>query len=671
MKEKKKSLVVLITINIAVFVTLVGIGIGSISIYESNDAMVKSTESSLSTSTEDGADKIGIIVNNRIKVLEELANRSHVTSMVFEYQKTSLKNDIEHQGYLDMAIVDLNGQASYILGENVADLSDRSYVQKALAGEGNVSDVLISRVTNSAVLMYAVPIKSGNRIVGALIARRDGNALFDIIDEMGYGQKGYAYIINDKGIVVAHPNRDFVLNQFDPITESEGDKTLVNLADNFRKVLEEKSGVGEYTFNNKVLYNAYMPIEGTNWILVSAADKEELFQSVTTLVKILLAVVGVIILISIVISYYIGKSIARPIVTLTSLVNRQADLDFREIEETEIKPLLKRKDEISEMASSLKVMGDNVRKLLISVSSTSEQVSATSEELTATSQQSADASEEVAKTVDDIARGATDQAESTMSASQTLNQLTEEIEQNRTSADKLRLSSDAIGELVTSGIKTIDILLDKTNANRDATQVAHDSIVKTNMSSSKIGEASQLINNISDQTNLLALNASIEAARAGEHGRGFAVVADEIRKLAEQSRETTQIIDEMVVKLVADATHAVNAMKLVEAEFKAQEESVKDTKSTFDAISNAVKTSEENVANMTAIADRIEQKKSEVLQNIETLSAVAEENAAATEEASANIEEQTASAIQIADASEDLSHMAESLQQLIQQFTIS
>merc|ERR1711879_1142851 len=244
MKEKKKSLVVLITINIAVFVTLVGIGIGSISIYESNDAMVKSTESSLSTSTEDGADKIGIIVNNRIKVLEELANRSHVTSMVFEYQKTSLKNDIEHQGYLDMAIVDLNGQASYILGENVADLSDRSYVQKALAGEGNVSDVLISRVTNSAVLMYAVPIKSGNRIVGALIARRDGNALFDIIDEMGYGQKGYAYIINDKGIVVAHPNRDFVLNQFDPITESEGDKTLVNLADNFRKVLEEKSGVG-------------------------------------------------------------------------------------------------------------------------------------------------------------------------------------------------------------------------------------------------------------------------------------------------------------------------------------------------------------------------------------------------------------------------------------------
>lgn len=60
--------------------------------------------------------------------------------------------------------------------------------------------------------MYAVPIKDNGAVLGVLLARRDGNALAEITSDMGYGETGYAYVINDKGIVVAHPNRDLVMD---------------------------------------------------------------------------------------------------------------------------------------------------------------------------------------------------------------------------------------------------------------------------------------------------------------------------------------------------------------------------------------------------------------------------------------------------------------------------
>lgn len=76
-------------------------------------------------------------------------------------------------------------------------------------------------------------------------------------------------------------------------------------------------------------------------------------------------------------------------------------------------------------------------------------------------------------------------------------------------------------------------------------EIAHDVDRLTDMTK-QMESVMAIVTNIATQTNLLALNASIEAARAGEAGKGFAVVANEVRKLAEQTKSSTDTVGELL-----------------------------------------------------------------------------------------------------------------------------
>ncbi len=79
----------------------------------------------------------------------------------------------------------------------------------------------------------------------------------------------------------------------------------------------------------------------------------------------------------------------------------------------------------------------------------------------------------------------------------------------------------------------------------------------------KINELTESIREISSQTNLLALNANIEAARAGEAGRGFAVVATEIGSLANQTFQTVDGINEIVVDVNTAVTNMTKCIEQI------------------------------------------------------------------------------------------------------------
>lgn len=666
---KRKSIAVQIAVYIGILAIALCIAIGGISIWSSYTSMESQAKKGLEDITQQGSEKISILIEDRIALLQEIANRSRTQSMDFNLQKQSLTPDVKRLGYLDMAIVTPDGQARYILEDKTADLSDRAYVKEALSGKGVMSDVIISKVTQTAVLMYAVPIYNGDKVVGALIARRDGNALFEIIDKMGYGESGYAYIINDKGVVVAHPNRDLVMDQFAPMEAVKQKPEYQSVADVFKIMLERKQGVGEYRYENKDLINGFTTIEGTSWLLINTAVKSEVLEAVNALVQKMLLTVAVMLLLSLVVSFVMGRQIARPIEKLTKSVNTFADLDFRAANMPE-KIVKKRADEIDLMTIAVGHMAENIRGFILNVSDTAEQVSATSEELSATSQQSASVSEEVANAVGKIASGANEQSESTHRAESALSVLSTEIEQNNLRAKDLTKASDKIRDHISEGLLVVEKLEAKNHQNKVAMESGYQSVLKTNDSSAKISEVTSMIASVSEQTNLLALNASIEAARAGEHGRGFAVVAEEIRKLAEQSSHMTEMIRKTVLDLTADVNVVVGEMNKTNEIVAEQAQSVEETRTAFNHIAEAIIESEKFVMLIDGSSQTMEGYKDEVLQTLSGLSAVAEDNAASAQEVSAAAEEQSASAEEISQASEDLSGMAQNLQTLISKFKV-
>ncbi|SHI12917.1 methyl-accepting chemotaxis protein [Desulfosporosinus lacus] len=330
-----------------------------------------------------------------------------------------------------------------------------------------------------------------------------------------------------------------------------------------------------------------------------------------------------------------------------------------------------RKDEFGILAQVICAANINQREILKHLSVTSHQVATTAQELTTISQQSAIAVEEVAKTIEQIAGSATDQVRDTENGVQQMTQLGEIIFKNQQNLQDVNDSIEFVETMKTEGSIAIKDLTVRTEERERYTERIRERINETNQSAEKIHTASQMIQAIADQTNLLALNAAIEAARAGEAGRGFAVVSEEIRKLAEQSTQSTRDIELIVQELQSNSQNAVDVIAKSSAIAQKQEDSILITIERFKGIAVAIEKTKAIMNTLNLSGQEMEKKKVQIIEILKNLASIAETNAASTEQVSATSEEQAASMTEIANASQGMSELAKELQQSFDKFDIN
>lgn len=390
--------------------------------------------------------------------------------------------------------------------------------------------------------------------------------------------------------------------------------------------------------------------------IISNGNQVQLWTMILTII-----VIGI----SVLVAFVLMNSIHGPIRRLSERIQVVAEGDFSQADMK-----VTSTDEIGELTITFNRMVKELRALISQAYETTTQISASAEDLTASSEETAQGTESITYSIQEVAASSHKQLESVNETIHTMNTLATIQETLTLSSEELETSANMVDGVSENGNKVVQHAIKQMSHIHESVLEVAGVIDNLGSQSQEISQITKVITSIADQTNLLALNAAIEAARAGEHGKGFAVVADEVRKLAVQSKSSSNEIIDLILKIQTGTNQAVKSMEKSTLEVENGSIAVNEAGRSFIQITDSITDIRKTIQSIHQYVQKMTESSKYVTANIEVLTEIAKVNSTSSRAVAASAEEQLATMEEIASSVQTVNDMAINLKEVLRKFTI-